>query len=272
MVSHGGNLNGVSTLVALIPEKRLGVTVLVNHGGSELRDALTKAILDRFLGASGKDWTAEALARKTAGEASEVSARKNKGGTRVAGTRPSHSLADYAGSYFDPGYGPLTISSEKGQLIGRFNDDSSPLTHWHYDVFDASTTDVESLWLDGRIQFVGDLAGRISAVQVAMDPTVSPITFKKQPDARLSDPGYLRTLTGTYELGGTPITVSLAGKKLTYQSKGGIPAALLPSLGGEFVHERRLDARIGFVTNPAGRTTALTITDSSGVYEAKRID
>ena len=56
MVQHGGNLSGVSTLVAMLPAERLGVTVLVNHGGSELRDALARQIVDRFLGAVGKDF------------------------------------------------------------------------------------------------------------------------------------------------------------------------------------------------------------------------
>jgi hypothetical protein len=272
MVSHGGNLNGVSTLVALLPEERLGVTVLVNHGSSELRDALTKAVLDRFLGATGKDWTAEALARKTASESSEIAARANKGGTRVANTRPSHALADYAGNYFDPGYGPLTISIRGNQLAGRYNDDSSAFSHWHYDVFDAATDDVESIWLDSRVQFVTDLAGRISAAQVVMEPSVAPIIFKKQPNPRLSDPAFLRTLAGTYELGGTPIAISVAGQDLVYLSRGGTPAKLIASLASEFVHPQRRDARIAFQTDTSGRAHAMTITDSSGVYEAKRID
>jgi hypothetical protein len=272
MVSHGGNLPGISTLVALIPEQKLGVTVLVNQGGSELRDALTRAILDRFLGASGKDWVGEALARKTAGEAEEVSARKAKGGTRVAGTRPSHALADYAGTYTHPGYGPITIRLDGKKLVGRYNDDSSPLSHWHYDVFDADIEDPESLWLDGRIQFQTDLAGRISAVQMPIETALAAATFAKQPDARLSDPAYLRNLTGTYELGGNKLAISLAGGKLSWLSAGGVPAELMPALGGEFVHARRLDARIAFKTDSSGRATALTLTDSSGVYEAKRID
>lgn len=272
MVSHGGNLPGLSTLVALVPEQRLGVTVLVNHGGSELPYAMTRAIIDRYLGASGKDWTGEALARKLAGEASEVAARQKKGGSRVAGTQPSHALADYAGDYSDPGYGTLIVQAKGNQLVGRYNDDTSPLSHWHYDVFDAATADVQNLWLDSRVQFVSDLAGRISAVSVVMDSTVAPVMFKKQPEARLSDPAYLRNLAGTYELAGNTFSISLAGKKLTYLAKGGAPAELIPSLGGEFVHSRRLDARIAFKTDASGRATAMTLTDASGVYEAKRID
>ncbi|MBC7986117.1 MAG: beta-lactamase family protein, partial [Sphingomonadaceae bacterium] len=66
LIQHGGNLNGVSTIVMMIPEERLGVTVLINQGQSELRDAMARAVLDRFLGESGRDWVGEALGRKRA--------------------------------------------------------------------------------------------------------------------------------------------------------------------------------------------------------------
>ena len=272
MVQHGGNLPGVSTLVALLPSERLGVTVLVNHGGSELRDALTRQILDRFLAASGKDWVGEALTRKQAGEAAEVAARGKKGGSRIAGTKPSHKLGDYAGLYHHPGYGPLTMRVEGGKLVGRYNDDSTALSHWHHDVFDADTSDVENLWLDGRVQFVSDMAGRVSGVQMAIEPALQTALFQRQPDAKLSEAAYLRGLTGTYDLAGSKVTVALAGNRLSWTGAGGQPAALLPALGGEFVHERRRDAQIAFRTDASGRASALTLTDSSGVYEAKRID
>jgi CubicO group peptidase (beta-lactamase class C family) len=272
MVEHGGNLPGVSTLVALLPGERLGVTVLVNHGGSELRDALARAIIDRFLGASGKDWVGEALARKRAGEAAEVAARQGKGGSRVAGTQPSHPLADLAGSYAHPGYGPLTVRLREGALTGTYNDDTSPLSHWHYDVFDATTQDPENALLDSRIQFVSDFYGRISGVRIAIEPAVEPALFERQPEARLSDPAFLARLAGTYELAGNRILVSLAGDRLTWLSVGGQPAALLPALGGEFTHARRRDARIVFVTGASGPATALQLIDSSGVYEARRVN
>ncbi len=272
MVEHGGNLPGVSTLVALLPGERLGVTILVNHGGSELRDALARAIIDRFLGASGKDWVGEALARKRAGEAAEVTARQAKGGSRVAGTRPSHALADYAGSYSHPGYGPLAIRLDAGALTGTYNDDTSPLTHFHYDVFDATTENPEHVLLDARVQFLSDFYGRVSSVRVAIEPAVEPAVFERQPDARLSDPAFLARLTGTYDLAGSPVIVSLAGNRLTWLSPGGQPAALLPALGGEFTHARRRDARIVFVTGASGRATALRFIDSSGVYEARRVE
>jgi CubicO group peptidase (beta-lactamase class C family) len=272
VVQHGGNLPGVSTLVALLPGERLGVTVLVNHGGSELRDALTWAIFDRFLGERGRDWLGEALARKRAGEASEVAARANRGGTGVAGTRPSHRLGDFAGTYVHPGYGPVTIALAGNRLTARYNDDSSPLEHFHYDVFDATTEDPTHLLLDSRLQFVMDSWGRISGLQGAMEGTLPPATFAREPDARLSDPAYLGRLTGTYELAGNRLVIALTGNRLTWTSIGGQPADLIPSLGGEFTHARRQDARIAFDLGPTGAATGIRLIDSSGVYQARRVN
>lgn len=272
VVQHGGNLPGVSTLVALMPAERLGVTVLVNHGGSELRDALTWAIMDRFLGERGRDWTGEALARKRAGEASEVAARANIGASRVDGTRPSHALADFAGAYDHPGYGPITVTLSGNRLAARYNDDSSPLEHFHYDVFNATTTDPRHLMLDGRFQFVMDSYGRISGVQSAIEPALPAATFARQPEARLSDPDHLRRLTGTYELAGNRVVVSLSGNQLAWTIIGGQPAVLIPSLGGEFTHSRRRDARIAFDIGPSGPATGVRLIDSSGVYAARRVN
>jgi CubicO group peptidase (beta-lactamase class C family) len=272
VVQHGGNLPGTSTLVALMPSERLGVTVLVNHGGSELRDALTWAIMDRLLGESGRDWVGEALARKRAGEASDVAGRANRGASRVAGTRPSHALADFSGTYTHPGYGPIAIGQAGAGLTARYNDDSSPIEHFHYDVFDATTTDPVHLLLDARLQFMMDGYGRISGLQTVMEPALGTVTFARQPEARLSDPEYLARLTGTYELGGNRVIVALTGNRLSWTTVGGQPATLIPSLGGEFTHSRRRDARIAFDLGASGPATGIRFIDASGVYAAPRVN
>ena len=105
-----------------------------------------------------------------------------------------------------------------------------------------------------------------------MEPQVGPIVFTKQPDLKLSDPAYLRALTGAYDSGGTKVVIALLGNRLIYTAEGGSPADLIPSLGGEFVHSRALDSRIAFKTDASGRVSAMTMTDSAGVFEAKRID
>ena len=270
LIHHGGNLPGVSTMGAMLPNEGLGVVVLVNQGDSELRDALTYAIFDRFLGVTGRDWLGEALERAHAAEASAASGRANKKASQVPNTRPSHPLADYAGVYMHPGYGRLTVSQAGRGLSAKYNDDATPIAHFHYDVFDATTSDTQHSLVDIRMQFQMDSYGRISAVEAALEPAVAPIRFLKQPDAKLSDPAYLSRLTGTYLFNGNRVAVTLAGNQLTWTTVGGSPAQLLPALGGEFTHGRRKDVRIAFELPASGQATAFRLIDATGAYEAKR--
>jgi CubicO group peptidase (beta-lactamase class C family) len=271
-VQHGGALPGIATLVTLVPGQRIGVAVLANQSGAELPRALTRTLLDRFLALEPIDWLGPALARKTASEASDVAGRQNKGGTRAPGTQPSHPLAEFAGTYAHPGYGPITIEANGTQLVGRYNDDSSPLAHWHYNVFDATSEDVDNLWLDSRLQFVSDFHGRVSGLQIVMEPAVPPVLFARQPEAQLSDPEHLRTLSGTYQLGGTRVVVSLSGRRLMIAAGGGQPVPLLPGLGGEFVHSQAQGTSVGFRQGPDGRAASLVLTNASGQFEAKRVE
>ena len=47
---HGGNIDGASALLVLVPSKKIGVVVLANRSGTRLRDALPYEIIDRLLG------------------------------------------------------------------------------------------------------------------------------------------------------------------------------------------------------------------------------
>jgi len=127
------------------------------------------------------------------------------------------------------GYGSLVIRQDGKRLVAKYNDDSSPLDHWHYEVFDAATSDIENLWVDQQVQFSGNIAGQISAVQVTMESAVGPTVFQKQPDAKLSDPQYLGTLAGTYELAGSKLVITLSGDKLMLVPEGGGPPSCCPA-------------------------------------------
>jgi CubicO group peptidase (beta-lactamase class C family) len=271
IVQHGGNLPGSSTLISLAPNSKLGVTVLVNQSGSSLPRALSRMILDRLLGEKAIDWTGEALVQKKAAEASDTAGRGSKEATRVKGTSPAHAIADYAATYRNAAYGDMLVNLNSGALTLTFNDDSSALSHFHYDVFDATTEDPDSVLVDGRFQFVTDMAGRVSGISTLIEPQVAPIIFKRQPDAKLSDPAYLKGLTGTYKLSGVEQIVALSGNTLILTGKGGRPAELVPGLAGEFTHPRQGDLRIMFTLDAKGKATGVVFIDTTGVYEAVKV-
>ena len=50
VVQHGGNIDGFNSLVAMIPEKKLGFVLLANVTSSSLRDEITPVIWENLLG------------------------------------------------------------------------------------------------------------------------------------------------------------------------------------------------------------------------------
>jgi CubicO group peptidase (beta-lactamase class C family) len=107
---HGGNIDGMSALVAMIPEERLGLVVLTNLNGSVLREVLMLGIFDRYLGAPPHDWSAALLA--------VVRADQPDPGRRArpAAAPADRPLAGFAGRFRDDLLGDLTVTPRDGHL------------------------------------------------------------------------------------------------------------------------------------------------------------
>ncbi|HEV7590809.1 MAG TPA: serine hydrolase domain-containing protein, partial [Longimicrobium sp.] len=56
---HTGSIDGMSAIVGIIPDLRVGVVVLANLDHAELRHALLYRVLDLYTGAPERDWSAE---------------------------------------------------------------------------------------------------------------------------------------------------------------------------------------------------------------------
>jgi len=146
LVMHTGSIDGMTALVAMVPEERLGLVVFINLDHAELRHALMYRIVDAYLGGPARDWSAELLPLYRGMEERSESARRERESRRVADTRPSLPLEAYAGTYADPDSlfgamtvqardGRLTVSAAGGQMTGE-------MEHWHYDVFRVRWADV----------------------------------------------------------------------------------------------------------------------------------
>ena len=68
VVEHGGNAEGWTALVGLLPREKVGVAVLTNMNSTALPYAVFLTVVDDALGRSGKDWAAtfRTLERQTA--------------------------------------------------------------------------------------------------------------------------------------------------------------------------------------------------------------
>ena len=272
MVSHGGNIDGFSTLVTLFPQDNVGMIVMVNQNGSPLPTLATQHAVDRIFKAPFRDWNGEALARRDAGRAQAKEAEQKKETVRVPGTKPSRPLADFAGDYLHPGYGTITISTDGKQLAATFKGIRTPLEHWHYDVFNGLRNPDDPTFADMKYNFVANLRGDVDAVVVPFEPMVEPETFKRQPDARLSDPVFLRALVGHYVLATDTVTVELQGNVLLAKLGNRRPTKLLPYRRTEFDVEGASGYSVVFTLDEHGRVTEANFRQPNGVFTAKRIE
>ena len=266
---HGGNIDGFTALVAALPDDGLAFVVLSNMNASALPELIVRTASDRILGLAAKDWIGEAAKKIAQAEEAGKKAEEKKATRRVQGTKPSHPLADYAGDYTSAGYGDLKVELKGNGLAFTYNGIVNPLEHWHYETFNGLKAD-DPTFTDFKLTFRNDLNGRVAMVAGAFEPAVDDIVFKKKPDAKLSDPEYLKRFTGTYELMGQAIAVNVQGNVLVISAAGQAPSELVPDLGGEFILKDARVISIRFVEGPGGAVTALEFIQPNGIYEAKK--
>jgi CubicO group peptidase (beta-lactamase class C family) len=138
LVRHYGETDGMSSVVALLPEEKLGVVILTNLHTTSLHTALLYRILDSYLGTRPEDWSSMYLQIRNKEEEDARAEEKKHEDARVKTSQPSLPLNRYAGTYENEVYGTATVTDEDDKLVVRL--DASPtyvgdLEHWHFDTF-----------------------------------------------------------------------------------------------------------------------------------------
>lgn len=181
MVEHGGNLNGFSSSAAFFPEKGLGIFLSVNMNTVLLPDAMVRTLADLALDFPDANWYDRYLEANRQMLERVLAFFRSMGGTPVPNTRPSHPLADYAGTYQAPGYRRFLIEQKEDGLHGDFNTFVTGLKHYHYDTF-ATTAPLGELPSGLLLRFGTDEKGCIRTLTVLLgtERDLRPITFVKE--------------------------------------------------------------------------------------------
>jgi CubicO group peptidase (beta-lactamase class C family) len=175
---HGGNIDGMTAMVALIPEEKIGMVILSNANGSPVPTIGMYRVLDALLGEPPRDWNAEFRKQRDKLQAQAKEAEQKRLAQRVAGTKPSLPLDGYAGVYSDSMYGDAKVRLENGTLRLSYGTSfvDGELEHWHFDTFRAKWPSVAL----GR-QFVTFALGADGKVKSLDFEGVG--TFERKPDA-----------------------------------------------------------------------------------------
>lgn len=139
LVSHAGALNGFRTHVDLLPRRNSGFVVLINVGRGLALVSLRNALADLLANKPGRDWNAYYLMVDRRADEKGAAEKEARHAKRVPDTTPSRPLENYSGEYESPAYGTAKVSFVDGHLVLQWSRMTIPLTHFHYDVFNATS-------------------------------------------------------------------------------------------------------------------------------------
>lgn len=167
MLDHGGGIDGMTALVALLPERELGVAILANRQLATPPYAILYPVLDRLLGEKPVDRTAKFRGIADAGAAAAAAEPD-----RVEDASPSLEPEAYEGRYESDPLGTALVRREKDALVFEMGRLVAPLEAWHYDVFRAPWRD--RAWRAaagaGWVTFHLDRKGRVEALDLVPLP------------------------------------------------------------------------------------------------------
>jgi CubicO group peptidase (beta-lactamase class C family) len=135
LLEHAGAVDGFRARILLVPRDHIGVVLLTNIEEMGIVQATGNMLLDHLLKAPRYDWHRPNLNRRKEAEEAQVRREDNLKKDRVQGTKPSHELEAYTGTYRDPAYGAVRIAKEEGRLVLTWSSFRAPLSHYHYDTF-----------------------------------------------------------------------------------------------------------------------------------------
>ncbi len=226
IVSHGGNIDGMSAQACVVPEEQLGIVLLSNSDSTLLPNALLYRLLDEVFGEKAHSWLNEFYGVQQTLKAQTDYAEQALGESRLAGTKPSRPPSAYAGSYEDAFYGSATIEESDGELRIDCIGFRGTLEHWHLDNFTFVPENPILRKHKPMLRFSIDDFGEVSRVTMNLTGGVQlPFERKAQPaqPVKLSADELL-AFEGSFESAALPITIDV--EVLGDELKAGVPGEI----------------------------------------------
>lgn len=176
MASHGGSIDGFTSHMALLPDRRTGVVVLSNLG-TTFPSMISLRLIDRLMGVDDGGFEAR-LAQRMASRRHRPEKTRPE---RTEGAPPSHALSEYVGTWRHPAYGDIRVELMDGGLRVKFDAGAFRLIHRHYDTFRMQ----EDGWQDDEdklVTFRLDEGGRVAQMLLPLEPATAPFVFTRALD------------------------------------------------------------------------------------------
>lgn len=135
LVEHGGNIDGMTAQVGMLPSEKLGIVILANQDGSLLPMSLMYDVFDRYLNIPATDRSIACSYLDAINSIGLEKLSEPDEKTKVKDTKPSIALKKYTGNYQDKLHSKFAVKEKDGELSCEFNSFNMKLSHWHFDTF-----------------------------------------------------------------------------------------------------------------------------------------
>ena len=176
---HNGGIDGFYALLSLLPDDHFGVVILTNvFGSNRVPEIVSYRLYDQMLGLEPVDWAKRFHDLEDKQKAADEEEHKKDLTSRRPDTHLSHDVRAYAGRYENAGYGVLTVETDSQGLHAALNNLRFSLEHVDYDVFESPPDSTGAVDI-GKLRFLTDLEGDISAIAAPLEDNAPEIVFTR---------------------------------------------------------------------------------------------
>lgn len=137
LVWHAGNIDGMSSAVALVPAEHVGVVVLSNMNTDWAPEGVMLYVVQSYIG-TGRTDASQSMYVRTRRAALVKRAKELKlAATRVPDAKAPLPILKYVGTYSDRFYGTAHVTESHGHLVIRLGNPmfTGDLQAWHDETF-----------------------------------------------------------------------------------------------------------------------------------------
>ena len=212
VVQHGGRNPGMTAQVGFMPEKNLGVVILMNMDSVPARAALMYRVFDAYLGGESKDRSAELLAIFKTGEQQQETLLKQIDAKLAQAPKPSLDLSEYTGIYEEAMLGPVRVLQENRKLVLRYSSEmSGDLAHLGNNNFIVTWRN--SVYDKAQVVFTVNADGKVEEMKLMGFTLKRPIQNKKMEISNLPAVSHAGKWSLNADVGGQTLPITLELKK-----------------------------------------------------------
>lgn len=172
-VRHAGGIDGFIAEMDIIPELDAGFFICSNLNANPVPGILQFCLYDYLLGLEPQDW------RKRFSDMQAM--MKGRFAQHVQTFKPVEKapdcpLEDYAGVYAHPAYGRITMRLNEGDLVFEARKLVVKLRHLGHNAFLMLA---EDKFLAVPLQFILDVSGNVTGVDIDFEPSVGMIRYNR---------------------------------------------------------------------------------------------